>query len=283
MIMENAKKPRYISHWIVGINAIVMVAMYYFDKSLSFNLSADLSVQTLVAFGAKINYKILDGEYFRLFTVMFLHADIMHFMFNAVALLAFGPETERIFGKGRFLAIYVLSGLFASVGSFLLTNNISVGASGAIFGLIGANIFLFTYDREKYKAVYGNQMLVLLAINIVYGFFNTKIDDVAHLVGFLGGFVVAWAVGFKYMSERSFKNNLAAVLVIPLVVGGFFAGLWRYGNDADYYYSKGAFLLNEGKVEESLQVFTAGAEKYPKVTQFNELIQQIEQMKKSLH
>lgn len=275
MTQDWIKKPKYLSHYLVILNVIIFAIIFAVDQ--------ETSTLTLIDFGAKINYRILDGEYWRLLSAMFLHADLMHLMFNCVALLSIGPEIEMIFGKKKFLTIYFLSGLIASVGSFLFSNNISVGASGAIFGLIGANIFLFTYDREKYKAIYGNQILVLLVINIIYGIMNEKIDDVAHLAGFVGGFVVAWATGFNYMSKYNWKNKLAAVCVPILLIGGFYVGTIRYANDPDYYYMKGAFLLNDGNVLGAQQVFSNGLKHFPDHEEFKSMLDQIKQMQDILN
>ena len=100
----------------------------------------------LLRLGAKVNALIGLGEYWRLLSAMFLHADLMHLIFNMMALYILGKDIERFFGKKKFLAIYFLSGLVGSAASYLLVENISVGASGAIFGLMGANLFL---DRKS--------------------------------------------------------------------------------------------------------------------------------------
>src|SRR5689334_12079537 len=99
----------------------------------------------ILSLGAKDNQGILDGQYYRLLTSMFLHLGIIHIGVNAYSLYAIGPETERLYGTARFLAIYFIAGLAGGVASFALSAAPGVGASGAIFGLVGAlAVFYYT-------------------------------------------------------------------------------------------------------------------------------------------
>ena len=100
--------------------------------------------------GVGINFLISDGEWWRLLTPMFLHGGIMHLLFNMFSLFIFGPELEKIAGKARFLTIYLLSGIFANIATFFLQDPeyASVGASGAIFGILGAFGALVYYTKH---------------------------------------------------------------------------------------------------------------------------------------
>src|SRR6476620_9082174 len=103
----------------------------------------------LLFYGAKDNEGIKQrGEYYRFLTSMFLHGGLLHIGFNAWALYALGPESERIYGTARFLAIYFIAGLAGGVASYALSPNPSVGASGAIFGLIGTLAVFYYILRE---------------------------------------------------------------------------------------------------------------------------------------
>ena len=99
----------------------------------------------LLYFGAKINHLIVQGQYWRLFTAMFLHIGIMHLFFNSYALYVYGSVVEKLFGRIRFVLIYTIAGLTGSLLSFLLSRNPAVGASGAIFGLMDR----FVLSAEK--------------------------------------------------------------------------------------------------------------------------------------
>lgn len=164
------------------------------------------STQTdvLVRLGAKVTALIVSGEYWRLFTAMFLHIGIMHLIFNGYALLAVGTELERLFGPGRFTAIYLLSGLLGNLASYAFSPNLAAGASGAIFGLIGALASFFTLHRER-LGTWGRTRLAniafLIAINLFFGFTQPGIDNLAHLGGLLGGLGLGWALAPRYQVD----------------------------------------------------------------------------------
>lgn len=144
---------------------------------------------------AKINELVFQGEYYRLFTSMFIHLEGFHFFFNAYALYLFGREVESLYGHVRFAIIYVLGGLAGSVASLLYTDGLSIGASGAIFAIFAASgVYFYHHQRlfghgARQRLV---QMGVLALINIVLGVTIPRIDNAAHIGGMLGGFILAW-------------------------------------------------------------------------------------------
>lgn len=164
--------------------------------------SADTEV--LVRLGAKVTPLIAAGEYWRLLTSMFLHIGIMHLAFNAYALVVLGTELERLYGPVRFLAIYLLSGLFGSLASYAFSYNLAAGASGAIFGLIGALAAFFLVHRERLGA-YGRTRLAniafLVAVNLFFGFTQRGIDNLAHIGGLLSGLALGWALVPRYQLD----------------------------------------------------------------------------------
>ena len=191
------------------------------------------NTQVLVRFGAKVNPLIAAGEYWRLFTSMFLHIGIWHLAFNGYALVVIGTELERLLGAGRFLAIYILSGLFGSLASYAFSSSLSAGASGAIFGLIGALAAFFILHRSR-LGNWGRSRLAniafLLAINLFFGFTQSGIDNWAHLGGLLCGFALGWVLAPRYQvdvqhlrlvdsSDRR-QIGIALVLAVLLLVGG---------------------------------------------------------------
>jgi rhomboid protease GluP len=147
---------------------------------------------------AKINQKVYEGEYYRLFTSMFLHLNTMHILFNGYALYLFGRDVESLFGHVRFGIIYFMGGLAGSIASLLYTDAPSIGASGAVFAVFGAmGVYLY-----RHRHFYGDmasarlrQMAILAGANIVLGFIpDIRVDNAAHIGGLIGGIVLAWFI-----------------------------------------------------------------------------------------
>ncbi|MDD2858712.1 MAG: rhomboid family intramembrane serine protease, partial [Candidatus Nanopelagicales bacterium] len=128
------------------------------------------------------------GEYWSLLSSAFLHGSFLHIAFNMYVLFVMGPTLERILGHVRFSALYLLAALGGAVASYLFSemNTVSVGASGAIFGVMGA--FVVAGRRLRYDIT---QVLVLLGINLVLGFALSGVDWRAHLGGLVTGALVA--------------------------------------------------------------------------------------------
>ena len=168
------------------------------------------------------------GEYYRLFTSMFVHADIVHLGVNMYALYILGKEAESFFGKGKFLGIYLLSGLAGSLLSILLNvSAISVGASGAIFGILGALLY-FGYNFRVYLGnSFVKEILPVIFINLAIGFIVPGIDYYAHIGGLVAGITTAMAFGFKTKSGKADKINgiiLTIILFGFLIYMNFIAG-----------------------------------------------------------
>ena len=155
-------------------------------------------------FGAKVNEFIIAGEWWRLLTPVFLHLNLIHIAFNSYALYSFGMQVEALFGYRRFIIIYLLSGVAGSVLSFALNPNPSVGASGAIFGLIGALLIYF----YRHRTLFGErgrrrltEVLTLAGVNLLIGL-SPGIDNWGHVGGFIGGAVLTWLIGPIFAIER---------------------------------------------------------------------------------
>ncbi len=148
--------------------------------------------------GLKVNELIIQGQLWRLFTPMFLHGGILHIALNMYALLAFGPQLERYYGHGRYLALYLVSGFAGNVASFLFSSAPSLGASTAIFGLLGAEA-VFLYRNRK---LFGGSaqraltnLIVIAVINLVIRLMRPGIDNWGHIGGLVGGVLFAWFGG----------------------------------------------------------------------------------------
>jgi rhomboid protease GluP len=160
----------------------------------------------LVRLGAKVTPLIAAGEYWRLFTSMFLHIGLVHLAFNSYALIVIGTELEQLLGWGRFLLLYLLSGLFGSLASYAFSFNLSAGASGAIFGLIGA-LAAFLLLHHQRLGTWGRRRLsnvaFLIVVNLFFGFTQPGIDNLAHLGGLLSGLGLGWALAPRYEVDRT--------------------------------------------------------------------------------
>ena len=163
--------------------------------------------EVLVDFGAMFGPLVANGEYWRLFTAMFLHVGLAHLAFNSFGLLIFGSLVERAFGHARFLIVYVLAGLFGSVASYLFNSiAIGAGASGAIFGVLGALGAFFVIQREASGRMGQRNLtgvLFLAAINLLYGLATPGIDNWAHVGGFVAGFALGLALAPKNRLQRN--------------------------------------------------------------------------------
>lgn len=161
---------------------------------LAFLVSMLLGREVAIFLGAKINQLIVQGEWWRLLTAIFLHADFLHIAFNSYALYVFGTRLESIFGQGRFLTLYLLSGISGSALSFALSSRASVGASGAIFGLVGGlAAYYYRYRKQMSAGSRPLANLVTIALyNLFYGLVVPGIDNWGHLGGLLAGLVLGW-------------------------------------------------------------------------------------------
>ncbi len=154
------------------------------------------------------------GQYYRLFTGIFLHANFLHLIFNMYALYVIGMQLESFLGKGKYLAVYLLSGLGGSMLSIFFSNGYSVGASGAIFGLMGALLYFGYHYRVYLDSVVKSQIIPLIILNLLIGFTSTGIDNWAHIGGLVGGILATMAVGVKYKSTKFEMINGAIMYLI---------------------------------------------------------------------
>lgn len=169
----------------------------------------------LPRFGALIPERVLHGEWWRLISAMFLHAGVAHILFNMISLFVVGSLAERLYGSVKFLAIYLGSGLTASLAGFAYSIAVGdllsphVGASGAIFGIAGALITLRFQRTDviplSVRARISSSMLVLVLLNLVVLTFTPNIDNAAHIGGLLGGM----ALSFVFPLTRRLPNEVA--------------------------------------------------------------------------
>jgi rhomboid protease GluP len=222
----------YVTYSIIGVTTaiyLLQVASVYF---LGY-ANAGSQIDWLEAYGARINEFIRAGELWRFITPALLHASIPHILFNMYALIVFGAGLERNFGHWRFLTLYVLGAFTGNVLSFLLSSGYSVGASTAIFGLVGAEgIFLFQNRKlfgNQFGRAIGNVVFVV-AINLFLGL-SPGIDNWGHVGGLLGGLIFSWFAGPRlevegmvptlYLADkREPREILTGTAAVILIFGG---------------------------------------------------------------
>ncbi len=146
--------------------------------------------ETLLTLGAQSREAVFArGEYYRIWTAMFIHANLSHLLSNCLALYIFGTRCEVFFGRTKFLLLYFGAGLFSSICSLVLSPSLSVGASGAIFGLVGGLTFLTKASNRSILGVSFYLMLLYISINIAFGFMNERIDNISHIGGLIFGVI----------------------------------------------------------------------------------------------
>lgn len=175
-------------------------------------------LRTLVELGAKVNPLVAAGAYWRLFTATLLHDGILHLGFNLYALFALGPMLEGYMGHYRFATIYVLSGLYGSLLSYAFSPAISVGASGAVFGLIGGiTVYFLRYHANfgtRGRAVLQN-MAVVLVINFIFGLSVGYIDNWGHFGGLIGGALVTFGLLPRYRPPAVVRFGSQPLEIVP--------------------------------------------------------------------
>ena len=186
----------FISYTLIILNLIVFLILTRGSENH----------ELLIRYGAKVNQLIDAGEYWRLLTSIFLHSGPIHFAFNLYALWVLCPLAEIHFGHGRFLALYLVSGICASISSYLFSTAISVGASGAIFGIMGGLLYYSWKNPKLWQTGFGKNLLVVIAINLGFGYIQPGIDNYAHLGGLITGFIFMGLFMGKKFENSSFQN-----------------------------------------------------------------------------
>ncbi len=174
----------------------------------------DPSGNALFAFGAKEPHAIMLGQWWRLITAGFLHGGILHILMNMWVLFDLGAQSEEAFGTGRFLTIYLVSSITGFYASFLMSPSLSIGASAAICGLIGAMIAYGLRDGTAYGAAM-RSFYARWAIYILVFSFLPSVDIYAHIGGFVGGFAVGFIAGAPGRNKaiELFWQGAAAAMV----------------------------------------------------------------------
>jgi rhomboid protease GluP len=212
----------YVVYALIAINVLIFFLAFY--------AFSDIQRLQLYNWGANNQRAVLEfGEYYRLLTAMFLHGSLVHILFNMYALWIIGQTVEGLFGHVRFVLIYFLGGLAGSILSVMLNpaGVTSVGASGAVFAIFGAEM-IYLYEHRTLLGAIGRaqlrQLLMIAGINFAYGILTTfspggvRIDNWGHVGGFIGGLIMARLIGpiFIVRQHPQVRGALTADDINPL-------------------------------------------------------------------
>jgi len=220
----------YVTYSIIGITAVIYILQ----------LASQALVQTdiPVALFAKANDLIRAGQLWRLLTPALVHGSIAHIGFNMYALFSFGTGLERHFGHKRFLLLYILGAFTGNVMSFLFSAGYSVGASTAIFGLLGAEAVFLIQNRKLFAGQFRNaigNIIFIAAINLFIIGSLPGIDNWGHIGGLLGGLIFTSFAGplwefegispdYHLVDKRPLREVIIGGATVILIFGGL--ALW---------------------------------------------------------
>lgn len=194
-IDSSRKKERFfddkiLTLFIIAINIVIFLLTAFLSGSI-FNINSNV----LSDFGAKVNILIENGQVWRLLTCAFLHAGLIHIGCNMYSLYIIGPQINQIYGAKKYFVIYIISCITSSFLSYVMSPySLSVGASGGIFGLMGALLAFAIIERHKIEKRYLSSLLQIIIINLFIGLSIQNIDNFGHIGGLVGGFIVGYII-----------------------------------------------------------------------------------------
>jgi len=204
-------KTPYITYILIFISFLIFLLMNMFGNGSYDNV-------TLLNFGALYSPLVRVGQYYRLISVTFVHVGIFHLFFNMYALYILGSQLESLYGRLRFIIIYLFSAITGSLLSMAFTGDtISAGASGAIFGLLGSMLYFGHYYRVFLGNIVKSQIIPIILLNLMIGFMIPGIDQSAHLGGLAGGLLASMAVGVKYKTTKFDQTNGIIISILALL------------------------------------------------------------------
>jgi membrane associated rhomboid family serine protease len=209
--------------------AVFIVGIYFLEEYFG----GSQNVAVLVRMGANVSARVKGGEYYRLLSSVFLHAGLMHVFFNTYVLFALGGFFNRIFGDAKFLTVFFASGLCGSLSSvFLGKSAVSVGASGAIWGLFGSSLALAFFKTSLLPEMVRLRLRRVTFINLLINLgisFLPMIDMWAHIGGGIGGFLVSLLIIFRPKNPLVYRLSMRFFQVAALLLGMAYVGSIGYG------------------------------------------------------
>ena len=199
-----------ITYILIALNICVFLAMYIWGNGSEDNA-------TLLNFGANNRFYVLYlNQFYRLITSSFIHIGILHLLVNMYSLYIIGSQIETFFGKIKYLIIYLGSAVFASLLSICFHSGISAGASGAIFGLLGAIVYFGYHYRLYLGNVVRTQIIPIIILNLLLGFLTPGIDNAGHIGGLIVGIFISMICGLKYKENK--KERINGIILTAIFV-----------------------------------------------------------------
>lgn len=245
-----------VTYTIIGVCVAIYILEFFVSQKLPGNKEQGFSLMNLgginpnagILLGSNMNFFIAHNhEYWRLLTACFLHGSLLHVFMNCWCLQTLGVMLEKLWGKSRFWGIFVISGIFSSAISlawnYWYSQNFmynSLGASGAICGLLG---LAYGYGRrhpEKVSSEWRSVILRWIIIILLFGFFMTGIDNAAHIGGLISGAIF----GFLFsppglerptVNEERIWNSVGIISLLVVLVCFIFAGIFFFTNFSAVY------------------------------------------------
>ncbi|RCX21041.1 rhomboid family peptidase [Anaerobacterium chartisolvens] len=238
-----ARKP-FFTYTLIIINIAVSLLIYLYQRRTGTDFNELLS-----RFGAKNNMLILQGEYWRFITPVFLHGGPLHLIINCYSLYVVGVFVERLFGHAKFACIYFAGGILGNIASFMFSTSMGVGASGAIFGLMGAMLYYGMEYPAHFRRYFGHNIIITIVVNIAYGFSAQGIDNYAHLGGLAGGFLASGVVGIskKRSASRVPGRLVFFVVLAAMAIGGLYYGFNNTQNSFLNKVTRFDSMANDGR------------------------------------
>jgi membrane associated rhomboid family serine protease len=206
-----------VTYALIAINVVAFLAELVSGLSLG---GSNIGASSIVNHGALSRFTVAHGDYWRLITSGFLHASLWHIAFNMWALYILGQILEPLVGHVRFALIYFVSLLAGSFGALVVTKlGFTVGASGAVFGLLGAGILVL---RNRGFDVMQTGLPLILGINLLFSFTFSGISVGGHIGGLIGGSlaaIVMFDIGERWRIPQAATLLVAAALGVISVVG----------------------------------------------------------------
>lgn len=194
-IDSSHKKEKFFDDKILTLFIIAINIIMFLITQFEIYSTGKAANEVLVNLGAKYNPFIENGEVWRLLTCAFLHSGLIHIACNMYSLYIIGPQINQIYGAKKYFVIYIISCITSSFLSYLMSPySISVGASGGIFGLMGALVAFAIIERHKIEKRYLSSLLQIIIINLFIGLSIQNIDNFGHIGGLLGGFIIGYII-----------------------------------------------------------------------------------------
>lgn len=210
-----------ITNYLIGINVFVFFLMFVFGGFTAFN-----NPRILLIFGAQYGPLVADGQWVRLITSMFVHGGFFHILLNMFALFYFGNVVEKVYGPYKYFSVFMISGIVGNILTHLIIpSSFSVGASGAIFGLVGLLFGAgFRDDTPRMlRGMTGTALLPIILINVIFGFTSQSINNFAHLGGLAAGFTFGWLTPIRFSTSSWKLWKYVHYLLIGVVAASFIA------------------------------------------------------------